>query len=170
MKYDVLRRSVGRPKSGQIGYVYPKGKSPLQEIGAEAGDSQKQVQRYIRITYLIPELLKLLDEGILAFNPAVDISFLSEEEQKELLNAMDATQSSPSISQAQRIKELSQSGNCTQEKMKEILGEIKKGETNRVMFKNEQLYRFFPRSYTPAQMKKEIVALLQTYCEQYWGN
>ena len=170
MKYDVLRRSVGRPKSGQIGYVYPKGKSPLQEIGAEAGDSQKQVQRYIRITYLIPELLKLLDEGMLAFNPAVDLSFLSEEEQKELLNAMNATQSSPSISQAQRIKELSKSGNCTQEKMQEILGEIKKGETNRVMFKNEQLYRFFPRSYTPAQMKKEIVALLQTYCEQYWGN
>lgn len=170
MKYDVLRRSVGRPKSGQIGYVYPKGKSPLQIIGAEAGDSQKQVQRYIRITYLIPELLKLLDEGMLAFNPAVDLSFLSEEEQKELLNVMDATQSSPSISQAQRIKELSQSGNCTQEKMQEILGEIKKGETNRVMFKNEQLYCFFPRSYTPAQMKKEIVALLQTYCEQYWGN
>ena len=85
MKYDVLRRSVGRPKSGQIGYVYPKGKSPLQVIGAEAGDSQKQVQRYIRITYLIPELLKLLDEGMLAFNPAVDLSFLSEEEQKGYL-------------------------------------------------------------------------------------
>ena len=115
-------------------------------------------------------MLKLLDEGVLAFNPAVDLSFLSEEEQKELLNAMDATQSSPSISQAQRIKGLSQSGNCTREKMQEILGEIKKGETNRVMFKNEQLYRLFPRSYTPAQMKKEIVALLQTYCGQYWEN
>lgn len=170
MKYDVLKRSVGRPKSGQIGHVFQKGQSPLKVIGAEAGDSQKQVQRYIRITYLIPELLKLLDEGMLAFNPAVDLSYLKEEEQKEMLSAMDFTQASPSISQAQRIKELSRNGNCTKEKMQEILGEIKKGEINRVVFKNEQLYRFFPKSYTPAQMKKEIVVLLKTYCEQYWGD
>lgn len=170
MKYEVLKRSVGRPKTGQLGHVFPKGKSTLQVIGAEAGDSQKQVQRYLRITNLIPELLAKLDEGTLSFNPAVDISYLKETEQKEILSAMEYVQASPSLSQAQRIKELSQQGKCTLEKMQEILGEVKKGEVTRVMFKNEQLYRYFPRTYTPAQMKREIMSLLKINKEQYWEN
>ena len=170
MKYDVLKRNVGRPKSGQAVQIIPKGKSTLQAIGEEGGDSQKQVQRYLRITFLIPELLTKLDEGALAFNPAVDISYLKETEQREMLSAMEYAQASPSISQAQRIKELSQKGKCTQEKMQEILGEVKKGEITRVMFKNEQLYRYFPRTYTPAQMKREIMSLLKINKEQYWEN
>ena len=118
--------------------------------------ADQQIQRYLKIAELTPELLVLLDDGVTAFNPAYEAAFLKEDEQKLLVQAMDYAQASPSISQTQRIKNLSKEGRLTLDKMQDILSEVKKGEINRVIFKNEQLYQYFPKGYTPDQMKKEF--------------
>lgn len=162
MKYEAMKRSGGRRKSGQDDYPL-KGKKTVEVIGKEFGDSPKQVQRYLKITDLIPDLLERLDKGELSFNPAFELAYLSKKEQKEFLSAMDYTQAVPSISQAQRIKQLSQAKNLTEDKMKEIMGEVKKGEVKRVMFNNEQLYQYFPKNYTSAEMKEEILKLLSQW-------
>ena len=161
LKNDVLKRKAGRKKS-QVDHKTPK-KRTIEIISEDCGDSPKQVQRYISLTRLIPEMLQKLDDDIISFSPAVEISALKEEEQKELLEAMDYAQAIPSLSQAQRIKQLSKEKKLTLEKMQEIMSEVKKGEITRVAFTNEQLHKYFPNSYTPAMMKREILALLKLW-------
>ena len=141
MKNEAMKQKVGR-KKGQSGQQ-KKGKKTIELIGEEFGDSPKQVQRYIAVTRLIPELLQKLDRGEISFNPAVEISALTKEEQKELLEAMNYAQSTPSVSQAQRIKKLSKAGELTKKHMEDILSEINKGEVTRVEFNNAQLHKFF---------------------------
>ena len=165
MKNEAMKRIGGRRKSSQSDYPL-KGKKTVEIIGEEFGDSAKQVQRYLKLTDLIPELLEKLDNGELSFNPAVELSYLTIEEQKEFIDAMEYTQAVPSISQAQRMKKLSREKKLTGTKMREIMGEIKKGEITRVMFNNEQLYRYFPKSYTPAEMKEEILSMLNQWKPQ----
>ena len=168
MKNDVLKRKSGR-KKGQIDHKTKK-KRTVEIISEECGDSPKQVQRYISLTRLIPELLQKLDDELISFNPAVEISALNEEEQNQLLEAMDYAQAVPSLSQAQRIKKLSKEKQLTLEQMQEIMSEIKKGEITRVAFTNEQLHKYFPSRYTPAMMKREIIALLKIWQEENWAN
>ena len=165
MKNEAMKRTGGRRKSSQSDYPL-KGKKTVEIIGEEFGDSAKQVQRYLKLTDLIPELLEKLDNGELSFNPAVELSYLTIEEQKKFIDAMEYTQAVPSISQAQRMKKLSREKKLTGTKMREIMGEIKKGEITRVMFNNEQLYRYFPKSYTPAEMKEEILSMLNQWKPQ----
>lgn len=168
MKNEAMKRKGGRKRS-QFGHRFI-GKKTIELIGEAGGDSPKQVQRYIKITELIPELLQQLDDGLIGFNPAVEIAFLKEEEQKELLDAMDYAQSTPSLSQAQRLKKMSQEGTLTEEKMQDIMSEIKKGEISRVTFTNEQLHKFFPNDYSATRMKREIIAILKIWMEQYWES
>ena len=136
MKNEAMKRIGRRRKSSQSDYPL-KGKKTVEIIGEEFGDSAKQVQRYLKLTDLIPELLEKLDNGELSFNPAVELSYLTIEEQKKFIDAMEYTQAVPSISKAQRIKKLSREKKLTGTKMREIMGEIKKGEITRVMFNNE---------------------------------
>lgn len=168
LKNDVLKRKAGRKKS-QVDHKTPK-KRTIEIISEDCGDSPKQVQRYISLTRLIPEMLQKLDDDIISFSPAVEISALKEEEQKELLEAMDYAQAIPSLSQAQRIKQLSKEKKLTLEKMQEIMSEVKKGEITRVAFTNEQLHKYFPNSYTPAMMKREILALLKLWQKESWES
>ena len=132
-------------------------------IGETSGESGRQVQRYIRLTELIPELLTMVDEKKISFNPAVELSFLKPEEQRDFLEAMDMEQNVPSLSQAQRIKKLSQDGNCTIETMQEIMAEVKKSEFDKVTLKNDVLKKYFPKSYTPKQMQDTIIKLLEAW-------
>lgn len=167
MKNDAMKRKAGKPRSQIDPHI--KGKRTVEIIGKAGGDSPKQVQRYITLTNLIPELLQQLDDEIISFNPAVEIAALKKEEQKQFVNAMDYAQSVPSLSQAQRIKKLSKEGKLTLEKMQMILSEIKKGEIARVTFTNEQLHKYFPKNYTPEMMKREIITILKIWREQYWN-
>ena len=132
-------------------------------IGAQNNQSRETVRRFIRLTNLIPELLETLDQKKISFNPAVELSYLRPEEQRNLIEAMDFTQAAPSLSQAQRLKKLSQEGGCSLEDMCEILGEVKKGNLERVAFKSEQLRKYFPKSYTPRQMSDVILKLLDQW-------
>ena len=132
-------------------------------MSAEMGESQRQIQRFIRLTNLIPEILDMVDEKKIAFNPAVELSYLKPSEQKEFLEAMDYAQASPSLSQAQRLKKLSQEGGCTLDAMCEVMNEIKKDELDHVTIKNEVLRRYFPKSYTPKQMQDTIIRLLEKW-------
>ena len=165
MKNEAMKRNAGRPEKENVGQVVPDffGKRTTEVIGEQAGDSYKQVQRYIRLTNLIPELLDMVDQKKISFNPAVELSYLRPEEQLNLIEAMDYTQAVPSLSQAQRLKRLSQEGGITLEAMQDILGEIKKGEIDRVTFKNEQLRQYFPKSYTAQDMQKTIIKLLEQW-------
>ena len=132
-------------------------------MSAEMGESQRQIQRFIRLTNLIPEILDMVDEKKIAFNPAVELSYLKPSEQKEFLEAMDYAQASPSLSQAQRLKKLSQEGSCTLDAMCEVMNEIKKDELDHVTIKNEVLRKYFPKSYTPKQMQDTIIRLLEKW-------
>lgn len=169
MKNDAMKRVRGRRKKGQVDDEL-KGIRTVELIAKESGESYKQVQRYIKITNLHPKLLEMLDLGEISFNPAVEIATLKMKEQEQFIEAMDYAQSIPSLSQAQRIKELSKNKNLTLEKMEDILSEIKKGEVTRVTFTNEQLHRYFPEYYTPSMMKREIIEILKIWMEQYWNN
>ena len=162
MKYDAIKRKSGRRNGSQDDHHF-RGKRTVELIGEDSGESPKQVQRFLKLTELIPELLEMLDEGAIAFNPAYEIAFLKKEEQNELIQAMNYTQSMPSLSQAQRMKKLSKQGRLTPGRMKEILSEVKKGEISRVMFKNEQLYQYFPREYKAQQMKEKILDVLEAW-------
>ena len=162
MKNEAMKRKTGKRRRTQEGQLESiKGTKTIQLIGKETGESPRQVLRYIRLTLLVPELLDMLDEGKISFNPAVELSFLSEIEQKWVLNGMDYAQAAPSVSQAKRIKALSQEKKLTQQKINEILSEIKKSDMSRVIFKNSQMYKYFPRYYSAEQMKEEIIALLE---------
>ena len=133
------------------------------EVGKATDESGRQVQRFIRLTNLIPELLDMVDEKKVSFNPAVELSYLSHEQQQEVINAMDDTQNAPSFSQAKRIKKLAQEGNFTSEAVVDIMGEEKKSEQDTVTIKNETLRKYFPRSYTPRQMEEKIIQLLDAW-------
>lgn len=160
MKMNAIRHQGARSDltSGQVVQ-----KSSLEQIAEGTGESYKQVQRYIRLTELIPELLKLVDEGIIKFNPAVELSFLQKEEQQNFIEAMDYSQNTPSLSQAQRLKKLSQDGKCTLEAMCAVMDEQKKGERDKIVIKDDVLKKYFPKSYTPKQMESTIIKLLEQW-------
>ena len=168
MKYEAIKRKAGRRKCGQVDHNL--GKKSIELIGEECGDSPKQVQRYIKITELIPEMLEKVDDGSMGFTPAVQLSFLKKKEQKEMLDAMEFAQCTPSLSQALRIKKLSADGKLTVMDMEDILSEIKQKEIDRVVFKTEQLHRFFPVSYTAEQMRREILEMLKLNMNKYWDE
>lgn len=161
MKLEAMKHQGERGDltSAQVG---PKSWA-AQVVAEEAGDSKSQVKRYIRLTNLISEILDMVDEKKIAFNPAVELSYLKPSEQKEFLEAMDYAQASPSLSQAQRLKKLSQEGGCTLDAMCEVMNEIKKDELDHVTIKNEVLRKYFPKSYTPKQMQDTIIRLLEKW-------
>lgn len=134
-----------------------------QVMAEELGESRNQIQRYIRLTYLTPEVLAMVDRKQISFNPAVELSYLKAEEQEMFLQAMDEVQAAPSLSQAQRLKKLSQEGGFTLDAAREIMNEVKKGDLERVTFRNEQLRKYFPRSYTTQQMQNTILKLLDQW-------
>lgn len=166
MKYDVLKKKVGRKKDGQIDQISKK--NGLEIISEETGDSPKQVQRYIKITELIPELMDRVDEGLMGFTPAVELAYLKEEDQRKVLEAMDFSLCTPSLSQALRLKQLGNENKLSKQVAEDILGEVKQKEIDRVVFKNEQLYTFFPKSYTSEQMRREILDILKTWRDSNW--
>ena len=129
----------------------------------DSDDSKSQVKRFIRLTNLIPELLDLVDQKKISFNSAVELSYLTAAEQRDFLEAMQDTQNAPSLSQAQRIKKLSQTGQCSYEAIFDIMGEEKKAEMDRVTIKNDVLRKYFPKSYTPRQMEETILKLLEQW-------
>ena len=134
-----------------------------EKVGEAAGESARTVQRYIRLTELCPELLDMVDSGQIKFNPAVELSYLAKEEQKDFLEAMDYAQAAPSLSQAQRIKKLAQEGDCTLDAMCEIMNEMKKDEMDKVTLKTSVLRKYFPKSYTNKQMEDKIIQLLEQW-------
>lgn len=161
MKLDALKHQGERSDLTSRQVV---GKSETADlVGESSGDSGRQVQRYIRLTELIPELLDMVDTGQIKFNPAVELSYLAHEEQKDFLEAMDYAQAAPSLSQAQRIKKLAQDGNCTLDAMCEIMNEMKKDELDKVTLKTSVLRKYFPKSYTNKQMEDKIIQLLEQW-------
>ncbi len=134
-----------------------------EQMASEMDESARTIQRFIRLTNLIPEILDMVDEKKIAFNPAVELSYLKPEEQKDFLEAMDYAQASPSLSQAQRLKKLSQEGSCTLEVMCDVMNEVKKDELDHVTIKNDVLWKYFPKSYTPKQMQDTIIKLLEQW-------
>lgn len=164
MKLEAMKHQAGRPSKendSQLGNNF--GKLSSEEMAEELGTSKNQIFRYIRLTNLIPEILDMVDEKKIAFNPAVELSYLKPSEQKEFLEAMDYAQASPSLSQAQRLKKLSQEGGCTLDAMCEVMNEIKKDELDHVTIKSEVLRKYFPKSYTPKQMQDTIIRLLEKW-------
>lgn len=161
MKLEAMKHQGERSDltSGQVG---PKLRSD-EQLAQEVGESRKQIQRFIRLTNLVPDLLDLVDCKQISFNPAVELSYLSPEEQETFLQAMDEVQASPSLSQAQRLKKLAQEGSFTMDAAREIMNEVKKGDLERVTFRNEQLRKYFPRSYTAQQMQDTIIKLLDQW-------
>ena len=161
MKLEALKNQGARSDltSSQVGMKL----QALDIVGQEAGDSRNQVHRFIRLTNLIPELLDLVDEKKISFNPAVELSYLDEAQQRDFLQAMDETQNAPSLSQAQRMKKLAQEEKFTYEAAFAIMGEAKKDELDKVVIKNDTLKKYFPRSYTPRQMEDVIIKLLEQW-------
>ena len=165
MKLEAMKRQAGRPSKENCGQVDHnlQGKRSRDILAEQVGESSKNVQRYIRLTELIPELQEMVDNKRIAFNPAVELSYLSKEEQQNFLDAMDYAQSTPSLSQAQRLKKLSQSGECTIDAMCSMMEEVKKGEKSSVTFKGDVLKKYFPKNYTPKQMEDTIIKLLDQW-------
>ena len=161
MKLEAIKHQGQRTDltSSQVGMKL----QAMDIVGQEAGDSRNQVHRYIRLTELIPELLDMVDEKKIAFNPAVELSYLKKEEQKDFLEAMDYAQATPSLSQAQRLKKFSQEGKCSLDAMCAIMSEEKKSELDKVTIKNDVLRKYFPKSYTPKQMEDTIIKLLEQW-------
>ena len=162
MKMEAMKRQAGRPSKENPRQVVGNYET-ADLIGQESGESGRQVQRYIRLTNLIPELLEMVDQKQISFNPAVELSYLAPEEQEIFMQAMDEVQASPSLSQAQRLKKLAQEGDFTMDAAREIMNEVKKGDLERVTFRNEQLRKYFPRSYTTQQMQDTIIKLLDQW-------
>lgn len=161
MKLDAIKHQ-GKATSSQLG-MKSGGTQSLDVIGEQMGESRNQIHRYIRLTELIPQLLDMVDNGQIKFNPAVELSYLAKEEQEQFMEAMDYAQAAPSLSQAQRIKKLAQSGECTLDAMCEIMNEVKKGELDRVTLKTDVLRKYFPKSYTSKQMEDKIIQLLEQW-------
>ena len=162
MKLEAVKHQGARTDltSRQLG---EKSQTSIQKVADQAGESQRQVQRYIRLTELIPKLLDMVDEKKIALNPAYELSFLKKEEQVDLLDAMDSEQATPSLSQAQRLKKYSQEGHLTLDMMRVIMGEEKKSDLDRVTFTSDTLRKYFPKSYTPARMQETIIKLLEAW-------
>ena len=161
MKLEALKNQGARSDltSSQVGMKL----QALDIVGQEAGDSRNQVHRFIRLTNLIPELLDMVDEKKIAFNPAVELSYLDESQQRDFLEAMQDTQNAPSLSQAQQLKKMAQQGEFSYEKAFDVMGQEKKSEKDTVTIKNETLRKYFPRSYTPKQMEEKIIQLLDAW-------
>ena len=161
MKMDALKHQGQREKStsDQVG---PKSWTAAK-LGAEVGDSATQVKRYIRLAELIPELLSKVDKKEISLTPAVELAYLTQEEQQGFLDAMEYSQNSPSLSQAQRIRKLSQSGNCTVEAMREIMSEEKKNEPDKIVLDSDEIKKYFPRSFSARQMRNTIIKLLDVW-------
>lgn len=135
----------------------------VEQVASDAGESKTQIQRFIRLTNLVPELLDMVDEKKIAFNPAVELSHLDESQQRDFLEAMEDTQNAPSLSQAQQLKKMAQQGEFSYEKAFDVMGQEKKSEKDTVTIKNETLRKYFPRSYTPKQMEEKIIQLLDAW-------
>lgn len=164
MKLEAMKHQAGRPAQENYSQVgNNSGKLSSEEMAEELGTSKNQIFRFIRLTYLTPEVLDMVDRKQISFNPAVEISYLKAEEQEMFLQAMDEVQAAPSLSQAQRLKKLSQEGGFTLDAAREIMNEVKKGDLERVTFRNEQLRKYFPRSYTTQQMQNTILKLLDQW-------
>ena len=164
MKMDALKhQGVSREDtSTQVGWK----SETAAIIGAATGESKNQVRRFIRLTELVPEILEMVDTKQIAFNPAVELSYLKPEEQHDFIEAMDITQNAPSLSQAQRIKKLSQANMCTLESMSEIMNEEKKDDLSKVIISHDVLRKYFPKSYTPKQMETQIIKLLDQWYQK----
>ena len=162
MKLEAMKRRAGRPAKENVSQVGTQKRSD-QILAEEAGQSRNQVQRYIRLTELIPELLNMVDEKKIALNPAYELSFLKKEEQRDLLDAMDSEQATPSLSQAQRLKKFSQEGHLSLDVMRAIMSEEKKSDLDKVTFSSEALRKYFPKSYTPQRMQEKILQLLEQW-------
>lgn len=165
MKMDAIKRQGERRDltSSQLETKLPRAD---EQIAMESGESRAQVQRYIRLTNLIPEVLDMVDQKQIAFNPAVELSYLKPEEQQDFLEAIDMTQTAPSLSQAQRIKKLSQEGACTADAICDVMSEAKKPEVGRLTFSTDSLRKYFPKSYTAKQMEETIIRLLEQYMKK----
>ena len=164
MKLEAMKRQAGRPSKencSQLGNDF--GKKSCEVLAEQVGQSKNQIFRYIRLTELIPELLDMVDEKKIAFNPAYELSFLKKEEQRDLLDAMDSEQATPSLSQAQRLKKYSQEGHLTLDMMRVIMGEEKKNDLDKITFTSDTLRKYFPKSYTPARMQETIIKLLEQW-------
>lgn len=164
MKLEAMKHQAGRPSQDNYSQLGNNiGKLSSEEMAEELGTSKNQIFRFIRLTNLIPELLDMVDQKQISFNPAVELSYLAPEEQEIFMQAMDEVQAAPSLSQAQRLKKLAQEGDFTMDSAREIMNEVKKGDLERVTFRNEQLRKYFPRSYTAQQMQDTIIKLLDQW-------
>ena len=161
MKLEALKNQGARSDltSSQIGTKLRAD----EKVAQDSGDSRNQVQRYIRLTNLVPELLAMVDEKKISFNPAVELSYLDEKQQRDFLEAMDGTQNAPSVSQAMQLKKMAQQGEFSYEKAFDVMGQEKKSEKDTVTIKNDILRKYFPRSYTPRQMEEKIIQLLDAW-------
>ena len=161
MKLDAIKNQGARSDltSDQVGQKLLS----VEQVASDAGESKTQIQRFIRLTNLIPELLDMVDEKKIAFNPAVELSYLDESQQRDFLEAMQDTQNAPSVSQAQQLKKMAQQGEFSYEKAFDVMGQEKKSEKDTVTIKNETLRKYFPRSYTPKQMEEKIIQLLDAW-------
>ena len=162
MKLDAMRRTSGKPSKENPRQLVGNFET-ADVVGKESGESGRQVQRFIRLTNLVPELLDMVDEKKIAFNPAVELSYLGESQQRDFLEAMNDTQNAPSLSQAQRLKKLAQEGHFSYDVAFAVMGEEKKDELDKVVIKNDTLRKYFPRSYTPKQMEDTIIKLLEQW-------
>jgi len=163
LKLSAMKRQAGRPtkeNGSQVGNNL-SGKKSSELLAEQTGESKNQIFRYVRLTELIPELLSMVDEKKIAFNPAVELSYLKSEEQRLILDAMDTEQATPSLSQAQRLKKFSAEGKCTLEAMCAIMSEEKKGEPDKVTLTGDKIKKYFPKNYTPQQMEATIIKLLE---------
>ena len=162
MKLDAMRRTSGRPSKENSRQLVGNFET-ADVVGKESGESGRQVQRFIRLTNLIPELLDMVDEKKISFNPAVELSYLDKSQQRDFLEAMEDTQNAPSLSQAQQLKKMAQQGEFSYEKAFDVMGQEKRSEKDTVTIKNETLRKYFPRSYTPKQMEAKIIQLLDAW-------
>ena len=161
MKLEALKNQGARSDltSDQVGQKLWS----VEQVASDAGESKTQIQRFIRLTNLVPELLDMVDEKKIAFNPAVELSYLDESQQRAFLEAMNDTQNAPSLSQAQHLKKMAQQGEFSYEKAFDVMGQEKRSEKDTVTIKNETLRKYFPRSYTPKQMEEKIIQLLDAW-------
>ena len=167
MKLEAMKRQAGRPKENatQIGQDFMRGKYSVEILSEQVNESRNQIQRYIRLTYLIPDILEMVDNKNIAFNAAVEISYLSEKEQKLLHDNMNVNECSPSLSQAKRLKKYSQDGKLTEDVIDAIMTEEKETDTKLVL-KGDTIKKYFPKEYTPMQMQQVITKLLENWCRK----
>ena len=164
LKLEAIKRQAGRPSSNSRQVVGNIESADI--IGKQSGESGRQIQRYIRLTELLPDLLDMVDNKIIAFNPAVELSYLSKKEQQELMEVMEMEQSTPSLSQAQRLKKFSQEDKLTPDLMTSIMSEEKKPDIDKVTLTSKKLQQYFPKSYTPKQMEETILKLLEGWAKK----